>query len=287
MSVQRGVVSASWLKANRTHRDVVVIDVRWSMEPPSGRERYGAGHIEGARYLDLDTQLSSPVGQGPGRHPLPTAEVFAEALASVGVDRQMTVICYDDRGGAIAARLWWLLRYFGAPVQPAILDGGLQAWAALGEAMSTTAPEVTPTQPMSLSPRTWMVADREEVQRGLQEGSLVLDARGRNRYRGEIEPIDPRPGHIPGAVSAPYADNLRASHGPLLPLERLRERYEKLGALGDREVICSCGSGVTACHDIWTLNLLGRTHTRLYVGSWSDWSSDESLPAALGPEPGG
>ena len=121
-------------------------------------------------------------------------------------------------------------------------------------------------------------------------GALILDARGRNRYRGEIEPIDPRPGHIPGSLSAPYVENLKASHGPLLPLEALRSRYERLGAVGsgdDRDVICSCGSGVTACHDIWVLHLLGRTNTKLYEGSWSDWSSDPSLPAASGPEPGG
>lgn len=290
MSGHRGVVDVRWLRANRERRDVILIDVRWSMEPPPGRERYAVGHIEGAHFLDLDTQLSAPVGEGPGRHPLPKAEDFARALASVGVDRHMTVVCYDDRGGAIAARLWWLLRYFGAPVDAVILDGGLQAWSALGEPLSTAAPEARPTVPMSLAPRDWMVVDRQGVRDALEAGALVLDARGRNRYRGEIEPIDPRPGHIPGSLSAPYVENLKASHGPLLPVEALRSRYERLGAVGsgdDRDVICSCGSGVTACHDIWVLHLLGRTNTKLYEGSWSDWSSDPSLPAATGPEPGG
>jgi len=287
MSIPRGIVDAKWLRAHRNDRDVTVIDVRWSMQPPTGRERYGSGHIEGAHYLDLDSQLSRPVEEGPGRHPLPTPEALAEALASVGIDRQMTVVCYDDRGGAIAARLWWLLRFYGAPVEAVILDGGVQAWTGLGEALSTTVPEVKRVAPMSLAAREWMVIDRAGVQEALKSGAVVLDARGRNRYRGEIEPIDPRAGHIPGSLNAPYADNLRASHGPLLPLEDLRERYEALGALGDRDVICSCGSGVTACHDIWALNLLGRTNTKLYEGSWSDWSSDDSLPAATGPEPGG
>jgi len=196
------------------------------------------------------------------------------------------VVCYDDRGGAIAARLWWLLRYFGAPVEAVILDGGIQAWTALGEPLSTTSPETRETKPMALSAQEWMVVDRDGVREALGSGALVLDARGRNRYRGEIEPIDPRPGHIPGSVSAPYAANLHASHGPLLPLEELRERYDELDALGERDVICSCGSGVTACHDIWTLTLLGRTNVKLYEGSWSDWSSDPTLPAAMGAEPG-
>ena len=290
MSALRGVVDAKWLQAHRHKHDVVVVDVRWSMEPPTGRERYAMGHIEGAHYIDLDTQLSAPVGEGPGRHPLPTPERFAAALASIGVDRHMTVVCYDDRGGAIAARLWWLLRYFGAPVEAVILDGGLQAWTALGEALSSTTPEIAPTEPMSLAPRTWMVVDKEGVQEGITHGALVLDARGRNRYRGEIEPIDPRAGHIPGSVNAPYVGNLKSSHGPLLSLDALRDRYQALGALdssGERDVICSCGSGVTACHDIWALHLLGRTNTKLYEGSWSDWSSDPTLPAATGPNPDG
>jgi thiosulfate/3-mercaptopyruvate sulfurtransferase len=287
MSAHRGIVDAQWLKKHRGDRDVIVVDVRWSMQPPTGRERYESGHIEAAHYLDLDTQLSRPVNEGPGRHPLPGAERLAAALASIGIDRQMTVVCYDDRGGAIAARLWWLLRYYGAPVDAVVLDGGVQAWTALGESLSTTTPDPRRVEPMSLAAREWMVVDRAGVQQALSEGALVLDARGRNRYRGEIEPIDPRPGHIPGSVNAPYGDNLSASHGPLLPLDVLRERYESLGAFEEQTVICSCGSGVTACHDIWTLNLLGRTSVKLYEGSWSDWSSDDSLPAATGPGPGG
>lgn len=287
MSAHRGVVDAKWLQKNRHRRGVIVIDVRWSMQAPSGRQRYDSGHIEGAHFLDLDTQLSRPASEGPGRHPLPGPELLAQSLAKVGVDRQMTVVCYDDRGGAIAARLWWLLRYYGAPVEAVILDGGIQAWTAVGESLSTRVPDPRPVGPMSLAARDWMVVDRAGVQASLSAGALVLDARGRNRYRGEIEPIDPRPGHIPGSVSAPYVDNLRESHGPLLPTELLRERYEALGALGDRDVICSCGSGVTACHDIWALHLLGRTSVKLYEGSWSDWSSDDSLPVATGPEPGG
>jgi len=279
-------VDVPWLTNHHQDPGVVVVDVRWRMKGPPGRELFEAGHIPGARYLDLDQDLSSPPDQGPGRHPLPTPERFALSLARVGIGAETTtVIAYDDRGGAIAARLWWLLGYFGFSGDRAILDGGIQAWSGGGFALEVGSPAFDQAPPITLTADTDRVVDYQQVQEVLDAEGVVLDARGGTRYRGEEEPIDPRPGHVPGALSAPYADNLESPGGPLRSLDALDVRYEALGAFDDVPVVAYCGSGVTACHDIWVLTLLDREDIFLYEGSWSDWSARSELPAGTGPEP--
>jgi thiosulfate/3-mercaptopyruvate sulfurtransferase len=287
LSGRAHIVDSAWLAEHLEDGDLVLADVRWNMSEPSGRERYDEGHIPGAHFVDLDTDLSRPAYDGPGRHPLPDAEHFTEVLSRIGLRNGGTLVAYDDRGGAIAARLWWMCRYFGVQARVAILDGGIGAWERAGWAVSAVDPDAVGAPAMALAARPWMVVDKAHVANALGEGAVVLDARGANRYRGEVEPVDARPGHIPGARSAPYVANLSAAGGALRGLPELRKLFEGHGALGEAEVIASCGSGVTACHDIWVLTMLGRTSVALYEGSWSDWSRDESLGAALGPEPGG
>jgi thiosulfate/3-mercaptopyruvate sulfurtransferase len=263
------VVDAVWLREHGD--DVVVADVRWYLDGRSGRDAYEAGHIPGAVFVDLDGALAAPVGQGPGRHPLPTPEVFAAALAEVGIGDGAVVVAYDDAGGSIAARLWWML---DAQDQTAhVLDGGLAAW----DSQLVTGPEVRPAvSPMPVRP--WRgVVDAD----GAAGAAALLDARAPERYRGDVEPVDPRAGHIPGAVSAPWSANLDPSTGRFLAPADLRARYEPLGA----EPVVYCGSGVTACHDLLAIRHAGLPDGRLYEGSWSDWSSDPARPAATGAVP--
>ena len=281
------LVDVSWLRAHALDADLVLADVRWNMGEPSGRERYRQGHLPGAHFVDLDADLSRPAYDGPGRHPLPSVEHFARVLSRVGLSAQSTMVCYDDRGGAIAARLWWMCRAVGVPARVCVLSGGLQSWERAGGELSQHVPEPVNAPLMALSEAFSGVVSKTQVSAALRDGALVLDARGGNRYRGELEPVDARPGHIPGAVSAPYVANLVEPGGRLRDLETLRAHYEALGALDREQVIVSCGSGVTACHDIWALAMLGRTDAMLYEGSWSDWSRDPELAVAVGPEPGG
>lgn len=256
------------------------VDVRWYLDGRSGRAAYEAGHLPGAVHLDIDRDLASPRGPGrPGRHPLPSADAFALALARAGIGADATVVAYDDDGGATAARLWWLGRYLGHPARFLVLDGGLQAWQAAGGALEAGAVQPAPSPVLSLRPDPAMVVDRAAVQ---AFSGALLDARAAARYEGKIEPIDPRPGHIPGARSAPYTGNLREPRGVFLPPDELRARYLSLGA--GQGAVAYCGSGVTACHAILAMHLAG-IEARLYEGSWSDWSSDPRLPARLGSDP--
>jgi len=265
--------------------DVRIADVRWSLTGPSGWEKYREGHIPGAVFVDLDRDLSRP--GGPGRHPFPATEDFARFLGRIGVGAQTHVVAYDDAGGSIAARFWFLLRVHGHE-RASVLDGGLQAWKAAGLPVTTEEPRISPVDPPLLVLDRRRLAERAEVEAISRRkadggGPILTDARAPERYRGEVEPVDPRPGHIPGAVNAPVAGNLR--EGRFRPAPELRALYEKLGA-GERELIASCGSGVTACHTLLALELSGLPPGRLYVGSFSDWSSTPELPVATGPEPG-
>lgn len=277
------LVSADWLRAHIAHPDVRVLDVRWYLGARRGADEYAAGHLPGAAFADLDRDLSSPRGQGPGRHPLPTASAFAAALARLGITATTRVIAYDDAGGAIAARAWWLFRHFGLP-HAALLDGGLPAWTAAGGALTTDAPQIIPAPGMRLVARTDDVVDKHAVDRlRASPDALVFDARAPERFEGKSEPIDARPGHIPGARSLPFAGNLATPGGRFLPRDALSARLEQAGALSSKQIVSYCGSGVTACHSLLALELLGRTDALLYEGSWSDWAADSSLPAALGP----
>lgn len=279
------LVDVPWLAAHAGDPRVRVVDCRWYLGGRRGADEYARGHIPGAVHLDVDADLSGPAQAGPGRHPLPDAAAFARVLARIGVTPDSLVVGYDDAGGAIAARLWWLLRYFGHG-GGRVLDGGLNAWTAAGPPLSTEPPAIPEAPAMDLTPGGAPVVDKAAVDTMRRDPAVViLDARARERYEGKSEPIDARPGHIPGARSAPFADNLRAPAGPFRERAELEQRYRDLGALQASKVVCYCGSGVTACHDLLALALLGRADAILYEGSWSDWARDPALPAATGPEP--
>jgi thiosulfate/3-mercaptopyruvate sulfurtransferase len=269
-------MSADWLAEHRDDPDLRVIDLRWYLDGRSGRAAHEAGHVPGAVFVDLEGDVSGHVPNA-GRHPLPTPEAFQRAMRAAGVSRGSTVVVYDDSGGGTAARLWWLLRYFGHE-SAAVLDGGLAAWPG----PLVTGPEAAPPGDFVAGPpRRELAVDYEEV-RQLPEGSVLLDARAPERYRGEVEPVDPRAGHIPGARSAFFRGNLDGRQR-FLPPDALRRRYEELGAGDGSRVVVYCGSGVNACHDLLALERAGIEGARLYAGSWSDWSNRPEAPAATGP----
>jgi thiosulfate/3-mercaptopyruvate sulfurtransferase len=274
--LQGPLATVSCLKNHLHDLDLKVVDVRWYLSKSKhGGDAYEEGHIPGALFLDLDTDLSAP--SGPGRHPLPTAEAFEKALRHAGVDARSFVVAYDDAGGSIAARLWWLLRWFGHE-NVAILDGGLQAWVASGGKLSTEVPTSREGDFLAKPPLVGWTLDKNEV-RGTG-GTLLLDARAPERYRGEIEPIDARPGHIPGARSAPWSELLEGGH--LKTADALRRQFLALGAKPDEPTVVYCGSGVTACLPLLGLSVAGLPG-KLYPGGWSDWAGDASLPAEIGP----
>jgi thiosulfate/3-mercaptopyruvate sulfurtransferase len=260
-----------------------VADVRWYLgQPGEGRRRYEAAHVPGAVFVDIDTDLAAP--PGPGRHPLPDPRAFAARMGALGIGNEQDVVVYDDAGGTIAARLWWMLDALGHR-SVAVLDGGLPAWEAAGLPLTPEIPSYAAarlTAPAGGWPRT---LDRAELKKRL--GSVVLlDARAGPRYRGEVEPVDRVPGHIPTAVSAPYEGNFSAD-GRLLPPAALRERFEAVEVTGARagEVVTSCGSGITACHNALAMRVAGLPDPILYPGSYSDWSGSGE-PVATGSEPG-
>jgi thiosulfate/3-mercaptopyruvate sulfurtransferase len=268
---------------------VTVLDVRWSLSGPPGRDAYAAGHVPSAHFVDLDHQLAAPPGPGGagGRHPLPSAEDFQAAMRSLGVSDDRPVVVYDAADSTSAARAWWLLKYFSHS-DVRVLDGGYAAWAAAGlPVVSGDEPDAdgpgsaTGTGNFIAVPGAMPVLDADGAAKLAVEG-VLLDARAAARFRGEIEPIDPVAGHIPGAVSAPTGDNV----GPddrFLPTEILRTRFASLGANGmnSREVGVYCGSGVTAAHQALALELSG-IRAALYTGSWSDWITNPARPVATG-----
>ena len=277
------LVDVAWLAKNLDDPRVRVVDVRWYLSGKRGADEYLRGHIPGAAYVDLGIDLASPPGEGPGRHPLPSTTNFARVLARIGVTRGSIVVAYDDAGGSIAARLWWLFRWFGL-AGAVVLDGGLPAWIAAGHPLVTTAPALTMAPQLALRPRGVGLVDKVAVDRLREDPrAKILDARARERFEGQSEPVDARPGHVPGAIAAPFVENLVAPGGVFLPPQALADRYRELGVLQAEQIVCYCGSGVTACHDILALALAGRDDALLYEGSWSDWAADSALPAAVGP----
>ncbi|MBU7600338.1 sulfurtransferase [Streptomyces sp. P38-E01] len=255
----------------------VLLDVRWELGGPPGRPEYEKGHLPSAVYIDLDTELAGPAGDG-GRHPLPDPEAFGAAMRAAGVGRDRPVVVYDGGRGWAAARAWWLLRWAGHR-DVRVLDGGLAAWEGpLSEVEPTPVPGDFRPEPGGA---VLLSADDAAA---LSRRGVLLDARAGERYRGEVEPIDPAGGHIPGAVSAPTGDNVDED-GRLLPARKLSARFSELGAGPDAEVGVYCGSGVSGAHQVWALAVAG-VEAGLYVGSWSQWTADPSRPVATGPEPG-
>jgi len=255
-----------------------VLDVRWRLDRPDGRPDYLAGHIPGAVYVDLDTQLARHGAPREGRHPLPPVQQLQEDARAWGIDDGDTVVVYDDLKNLSAARAWWLLRYAGVR-DVRLLDGGLAAWKAGGLPMETGEPAPPEPGSVTLHYGSLPVLTIDEAA-AFPRGGVLLDARARERYRGEVEPIDPRAGHIPGAVSAPTTENVDAD-GRFLPPERLRARFAALGVEPGVGVAAYCGSGVTAAHEVVALALAG-FDAALFPGSWSQWSNDPERPVAVG-----
>jgi thiosulfate/3-mercaptopyruvate sulfurtransferase len=276
------LVTVSWLEAHLGDPRVVVADVRWYLSGKRGADEYARGHLPGAAFVDVDAELSAHRPEGPGRHPLPSAAQLSALLSRLGAGAETTVVAYDDAGGGIAARLWWLLRYFGHG-GGRVLDGGIQAWAAGGRPLTTEVPAPRGAPPLALAPDPRMVVDKRRVaELARSPSALVLDARAPERFEGRVEPVDPRPGHVPGARSAPFVENLVAPEGRFRDAGDLARRYADLGAGRAETIVAYCGSGITACHDLLALHLAGRPDALLYEGSWSDWARDPALPAAQG-----
>ncbi len=250
--------------------DLVVLDARWSLERGAERRAYLAGHIPGAEFVDLDQELAAPAGPR-GRHPLPPVESFAAGMRRHGVSASSQVVVYDEVTGA-AARAWWMLRAAGHR-RVAVLDGGLQAYLEAGGRLTSELPAPRSGDFQTTGFGSWVGADCLETCR--DQGTLVVDARARGRYLGQPNPLDPRPGHIPGAVSLPWTDLF--DRGRLRPAAEVRRLLGESGA-GDRPVVVYCGSGVTACAVLLALEVAGGGPGRLYPGSWSEWAADPSRP---------
>ncbi|HZF25175.1 MAG TPA: sulfurtransferase [Steroidobacteraceae bacterium] len=264
--------------------DWVIVDCRFDLaKPEAGRALHRAGHIPGARYAHLNEDLSAPITPRTGRHPLPSPEKFARRLGAWGIGAHTQVVAYDDAGGAIAARLWWMLQWVSHDAV-AVLNGGLSAWLAGGFPLTSAEPRVTPAtfvprvrneQAITVDPLVPALADRSIV---------LVDARSADRFAGQNEVIDPIPGHVPGARNHPFMSSLD-SERRFLPAEVLRECWSRtLAGAPAEQVVTMCGSGVTACHALLALRLAGFDGARLYPGSWSEWIRDRSRPIATGSE---
>jgi thiosulfate/3-mercaptopyruvate sulfurtransferase len=279
------ISAAELLRLGRSGADDLrIVDCRWVLgQPGAGAEAYADGHLPGAIHVDLDTDLADPAGFGaPGRHPLPSPAAFTARMAELGIGDASRVVAYDDVGGWVAARLWWMLDVLGHP-SVRVLDGGFAAWVAAGGELTTDVPQ-WPTGNLRLADHWDRVIERDELKRRL--GSVVLlDARAAPRYRGDTEPIDPVGGHIPTARNLAVTANLTDA-GRFRPADELLAQFRDLGADGsDRPVVTSCGSGVSALHHALALRAAGLPDPILYVGSYSDWSrSGEAV--ATGAEPG-
>ena len=276
------IISVQELARVVDNHDVRVFDCRFALkDPQGGLKNYRAGHIPGAQFADMDAQLSSPVTETSGRHPLPAADVFLAQLRAWGINNSTQVVAYDDISGAFAARLWWLMRWMGHS-RVAVLDGGLQKWTDSGHPLSQEEPNY-PAGDFSGCARTDWVIDIDTVLTELDAGNITLiDARAADRFTGKDQQTDPVPGHIPGANSLPFAGNL-TKQGIFESSEVLRARFKPLVAAKSLDqVVNMCGSGVTACHNLLAMEIAGFEPTKLFVGSWSQWIRDSSRPVAEG-----
>jgi len=271
--------SAQELHALQTGGNCLVVDCRFVLaDPGAGYKAYLESHIPGAVYAHLDDDLSSPVKSDSGRHPLPGPDSFAAFLGRIGWQPGVTLVVYDNAGGAIASRFWWLMKYFGHDGS-AMLDGGIAAWQAAAYQLESGAVNVKPMPVVDFTLRKDLVVSTSELVSQLEGDQVVLaDARDRERFAGEVEPIDRVAGHIPGSVNYPYTLNL-TSNGVFKPVDDFREGLLALTEnQQSRELVHMCGSGVTACHNIFAAELAGMKESKLYVGSWSEWIQDPSRP---------
>ena len=282
----RALISVDELATLVDQGGALVVDCRKELSSPdSGRLAWCAAHIPGAVYADLDSDLSDLTKQGQGRHPLPEASAFSALLARWGWREDRALIAYDDASGALAAsRLWWMLRLVGAQ-SVSVLDGGWAAWKASGMPIETS--EQVPVQAtVSVRYNPDQLVDFESLQAALDDHSIcLLDARGGPRYRGEVEPLDPVAGHVPGARNRPFTDNLNAD-GRFKSARQLAEEFaEIIGPHMPSSVVHMCGSGVTACHNLLAMEIAGLHGSRLFAPSWSGWISDPGRAVAIGVEP--
>lgn len=274
------LVDCSTLQEHLDDPDWQVIDCRFRLDDPqAGRHAWKYSHIPGAMHADVESDLSGPVGAGTGRHPLPSREQLADLFNLLGISNDSRVVAYDDTGGCFAARLWWLLRWMGHE-KVALLDGGWTSWTEGAFPVSNRPPRIAEAEFIAHAPLVDIVRARD-ILAAINTGSLQLvDARAAERFSGEIEPLDPVAGHIPGAINRPFAENLDEA-GHFLPAGELRERF----AVGDPAMVVHyCGSGVTACHNLFAMDQAGLHGSRLYPGSWSEWVSDSTRPVAQAQE---
>ena len=267
------VVSATWLAEHLGEADLAVVDCRWYLDGRSGRDAYETAHIPSAVWADIDADLSAPASVEGGRHPLPDPFDFAASMSRLGIGDTTRVVAYDDVGGVISGRLWWMLDVLGHDA--AILDGGISAWDG---PLATSAAQPAPA---AFAVTAWpadRIMTKAEMRDAIGSDLTMLDARSADRYANG-GPVDPRPGHIPGASSAPATDNLAG--GQLRSPEDLAAHYNEIGA-GSGDVVAYCGSGVSACIDLLAMRRAGLPDGKLYVGSWSAWGADESLPNEVG-----
>ncbi len=263
---------------------LVILDCRFALEDVDyGQRSYAEGHIAGAHFADLERDLSGPVVKGvTGRHPLPQPGRLIERFQQWGISNDSDVVLYDDGPGAFAARAWWLLAWLGKRNGVSILDGGLKAWHAAGLPLSLD-PAERHEGTFSGKPDPKLLVSAQQLRERLGDQALtLLDARALPRFRGEVEPIDPVAGHIPGAQCAAFTDNL-GSDGRFLPPDQLKARFAALlGSRKPEELVAYCGSGVTACHNLFALSLAGYPLAPLYAGSWSEWITDPQRQVATG-----
>jgi len=265
----------------------VAVDCRYDLgKPGAGRQSFLGGHIPGAHYADLGSDLSSPVTSTSGRHPLPSRAAFAEFLSRIAWTREVLLVAYDERNNAIAARLWWLMRYFGCDA--ALLDGGLETWTRAGLMLEAGSTRCVPTAAPRLQPDASLTATAADIVSSLARTSLTLplltliDARAPERFSGEVEPLDALAGHIPGALNRPLGLNLDSSGCFKTPAGLKQEFEALLNHRSPASVVHSCGSGVTACHNRFAMELAGLGNTKVYPGSWSEWIRDPSHPIETG-----
>lgn len=268
------VAVAALADALTTDTPPTLLDVRWRLAGPPGRDDYAAGHLPGAVFVDLDTQLCGPPG-ADGRHPLPDPAALQTVLRAAGVRAGHPVVIYDDGDAMAGARAWWTLRWAGHR-QTWVLDGGYRAWTAAGHPVVTQVPS-PPAGDITVRPGGLPVLDAAGAGRLPHDGGLLIDVRAPERYRGEREPVDPVAGHIPGAVNLPTTGHADAT-GRLCDAATLRDRFTAAGLHPDTPVAAYCGSGVTAAHTVLALHRAGRTDAALYVGSWSEWITDPDRP---------